>query len=625
MDALRNQTESTENQEDKLNPAPFEDFSEEEVGVAASAEELQVDEDEAIDAASEKPAVSIFDRLERMAMLDVFAKLLKEKPIQELRQEAEALKMVFYRKYKQEVEALRKAFVGAGNEAHDFVAQEDGLEVRLKEIYADYKAQRAAYAEKVEKEREENLRKKLAIIEELKALPERQDDFNSVFNDFKTLQAKWRAIGLVPQVNQNDVWKQYNHNVEKFYDMVKINKELRELDFKKNLDFKQQICEKSEALVLEENVVAAFKKLQQYHEIWREIGPVAPEFREPLWERFKEATARVNKRHLDYFEGLKAEQERNFELKTALCEKAEELLVQANLSVKDWTDHTNALVELQKMWKGIGFAPRKENIKVFQRFRTACSTFFENRRAFFKDVRTEFTNNLHQKMELCAQAEALAQSDEWKKTTDALIELQQRWKEIGAVSRNHSDAVWKRFRATCDTFFERKKQHFSAQDTQQYNNLKTKELLIAEMKAYQTSEGAQDVLSAIRAFQQRWSEIGFVPQKQKDKIQAEYKEAMDVLYANLRNGEHERRMSSFKSRVETSAKDDKRKFSQERDKLLHQAKRLEADIALWENNVGFFAKSKNAEKLIQDVKNNIEKAKRELALVEEKISLLDKA
>jgi len=411
--------------------------------------------------------------------------------------------------------------------------------------------------------------------------------------------------------------------VEKFYDVVKINRELRELDFKKNFELKQLLCEKAEELLLEAEVVSAFRKLQKYHEQWRDIGPVAAEFREPLWERFKNVTTQINKKHQDYFEQLKSEQTNNLTLKQALCEKAEEIANEAAATVKEWSEKTSELLELQKMWKSIGAVPRKESLKVFQEFRKSCNTFFDARRNFFKEQRAEYTHNLQQKLELCAQAELLSESGEWKKTTEELVKLQARWKEIGPIPHKQSDAVWKRFRTACNKFFDRKKEHFSAQDATYDENLKKKEELIAEIKNFAAGENPTENLAALKAFQQRWVELGFVAMRHKERVQNEYRTAIDALFSALRVDESERQVMNFKSRVESAVKGDKRGLSHERDKLIQQVKRLEADIQLWENNIGFFAKSKNAEKMIKDVNSNIEKARREVAVALEKIKVIE--
>ncbi|MDR0415008.1 MAG: DUF349 domain-containing protein [Prevotellaceae bacterium] len=602
------------------------DFSEEETQLAASAEELQLDEHEGIDDADAElstPAAS-YEGLNRPELLDVLAKLLDEKPAQDLKGEVEAIKVAFYKKLTLEQELLRREHTEQGGSADDFVPpSDDGLEARLKELFARYKKMRADLAARMEQERESNLAKKLAIIEELKHLLERQDDFNAVFSDFKQLQSRWRAIGAVPQPKQKEIWDVYNYNVEKFYDVVKINKELRELDFKKNFELKQLLCEKTEELLLRDDVVKAFRELQKYHEQWRDIGPVAAEFREPLWERFKNATSQINKKHTDYFEQLKVEQQNNFQLKQALCEKAEELLVAPPTQMKEWNEKTQLLLDLQKMWKTIGAAPRKESSKIFHRFRVACNAFFDNRRTFFSEQKAELHHNLQQKLELCAQAELLSESNDWKKTTDELVNLQTQWKKIGAVPHKQSEVVWRRFRTACNKFFDRKKEHFATQDARYDENLKKKDALIEEIKSFAATDNPADNLSAIKDFQHRWTEIGYVPMKHKERLQKSYRAAIDALFDALHVSAADRQLIDFKTRMASSVKGDKAQISHEREKLQQHLRHLENDIQLWENNIGFFARSKNAEKLVQEVKNNIEKARRDVAVVMQKIKLLD--
>jgi hypothetical protein len=609
------------------------DFSDEETQLAASSDELQIDEPSGIDdadvdvdaAANAAAHATAYDSLDRSALLDLLEKLLNEKSEQSLKSDVEAIKVAFYKKLALEQERLRREFAAENGSAETFVMPEDGLEVRLKELFAKYRKIRAELSEKLEQEREANLALKLAVIEELKLLLERQGDFNVIFNDFKQLQSRWRAIGAVPQPKQKEVWDVYNYNVEKFYDVVKINKELRELDFKKNFELKQLLCEKAEELLLKEDVVKAFRELQKYHEQWRDIGPVATEFREPLWERFKNVTTQINKKHADYFEQLKVEQQNNLSLKQVLCEKAEELHATPILQLKEWGEKTQLLLDLQKMWKTIGAAPRKESNKIFRRFRAACTTFFDNRRVFFADQKAELQRNLQQKLELCAQAELLADSDEWKKTTDELVKIQAQWKAIGAVPHKQSDAIWKRFRAACNQFFNRKKEHFATQDAQYDENLKKKETLISEIKSFATSTNPSDNLAAIKEFQQRWSEIGYVPMKQKERLQKNYRAAIDALFEALNISVADRKLIDFKERIASSSSSSgkNRQISREREKLNQQLKQLKSDIQLWENNIGFFARSKNAEKLVQDVKNNIEKARLDLAVVIQKLDLLN--
>ena len=462
---------------------------------------------------------------------------------------------------------------------------------------------------------------KLQIIEELKELVNSDETLNHTFTKFRELQQRWKETGLVPQQNVKDLWETYNLHVENFYSFIKINKELRDLDLKKNYEQKLALCEAAEALVLEPSIVEAFHKLQKLHDEWRETGPVANEFKETLWERFKEASSRINKQHQAFFENIKAEQTKNLELKAGLCEQTEELAQQLYTTRKEWNRASDRLLEIQKVWKTIGFAPKKDNTRIYERFRTACDRFFEAKRRFYADVKTEMEHNLQLKNELCEAAEALQMSEEWKKTTDELIALQARWKEIGAVSRRYSDQVWKRFRAACDKFFERKAAHFSDVDGQYEQNLVRKQALLDEMAAADVKEGGFEM---IKEFQRRWSEIGFVPIKRKDEIQKRYKECVDTLFSVLRGSERDRSMSRFREKVSAFKASGDRRIRTERDRLYNRVKQLESDIALLENNIGFFAHSKGAEALIADVREKIERAKREMADTIEKVKLIDR-
>ena len=425
----------------------------------------------------------------------------------------------------------------------------------------------------------------------------------------------------MPQQNVKDLWETYNLHVENFYSFIKINKELRDLDLKKNYEQKIALCEQAEALVLEPSVVEAFHKLQKLHDEWRETGPVANEYKEVLWERFKAASSRINKQHQEHFESLKGEQVKNLELKTELCAATEELAAQPLTTRKEWNRASDRLLEIQKTWKTIGFAPKKDNNRIYERFRTACDRFFEAKRQFYAGVKTEMEHNLQLKTEICEAAESLMNSEEWKKATDELIALQARWKEIGAVSRRHSDAIWKRFRAACDKFFERKASHFASVDGEHEENLRQKLALLDEMAAADVKAGGYDV---IREFQRRWGEIGFVPIKQKDAVQKKYKAAVDALFNTLRGSERDRSMNRFREKVSTLKSAGSNRLRSERERLYNKVRQLEQEIGLLENNIGFFAKSKNAEALVADVKAKIDRAREEMAAAIEKVKLIDR-
>lgn len=554
-------------------------------------------------------------------LVELFAQLLETKPVQSLRGDAEAIKIAFYKLRRADVEAQRKEFIDAGGNEEEFSPSVDGEEVNLKELFARYRKMRDEFVAGLENAKEENLKIKLAIIDELKELVNSDETLNHTFNKFRELQQRWKETGPVPQANVKDTWETYNLHVENFYNFIKINKELRDLDLKKNYEAKISLCEQAETLVMEPSIVSAFRKLQKLHDEWRETGPVANEFKEPLWERFKLASSRINKAHQEHFESLKGEQQKNLEMKTELCVKAEELSEQMITSRKEWNKANDRLLEIQKVWKTIGFAPKKDNTRIYERFRNACDRFFALKRDYYAQLKAEMDHNLQLKNEICEAAESIKDSEDWKKTADELIALQKRWKEIGTVSRRHSDAVWKRFRAACDYFFERKAAHFSSVDNEQERNLQAKRELLEQMKACDIKEGG---FEAIKAFQRKWNEIGYVPIKQKDALQKQYKEVVDAMFATLRGSEHDRSMDRFRSKLSSMKASGEKRLRSERERLYNKVKQLEADIALLENNIGFFAHSKNAESMINDVRVKIAKAKAEMAETIEKVKLIDR-
>ena len=604
------------------------DFTDEEAALAAEQADLSLGEEPAAEEEGEADAEALqaaasdrFVGKSKQELLELFARMLEEQPVQTLRRDVEALKGAFYKLRRAEVEAARRAFVEAGGKEEEFTPAVDGSEARLKDLIREYRTRRDAFLANLEQEKEENLKVKLGIIEELKALVNSDETLNHTFTRFRELQQRWKEIGPVPQQQVKDLWETYNLHVENFYNFIKINKELRDLDLKKNYEQKVALCEQAEALVLEPSIVEAFHKLQKLHDEWRETGPVANEYKEALWERFKEASSRINKQHQEHFEALKAEQVHNLELKEGLCVAAEELVAQPLTTLKEWNRANDRLLEIQKTWKTIGFAPKKDNNRIYERFRAACDRFFESKRQFFAGVKSEMEHNLQLKNEICAQAEALQNSEEWKKTTDELIALQARWKQIGAVSRRHSDAVWKRFRAACDHFFERKAAHFAGVDGEHEENLRRKLALLDEMAAADVKAGGYEV---IKDFQRRWGEIGFVPIKQKDAIQKRYKAAVDALFDALRGSERDRSMNRFREKVSSLKGAGDRRLRSERERLYNKVRQMEQDIALLENNIGFFTKSKNADALVAEVKAKIERAKAEMAATIEKVRLIDR-
>lgn len=602
------------------------DFADEEAALAAQNAGLEIEgatpeEEAAEELAAQKPEEDKFAGKGKEELVALFARMLEEQPVQSIRRDVEALKIAFYRIRRAEVEAARRRFVEEGGAEEDFAPSVDGAEIQLKEQFKEYRRRRDAFIANLEAEKEANLKVKQAIIEELKELVNSDETLNHTFNKFRELQQRWKDTGIVSQQHVKDLWETYNLHVENFYSFIKINKELRDLDLKKNYEQKVALCEQAEALVLEPSVVEAFHKLQKLHDEWRETGPVANEYKETLWERFKAASSRINKQHQEHFETLKGEQVKNLELKTGLCVATEELSSQPLTTRKEWNRASDRLLEIQKTWKTIGFAPKKDNNRIYERFRTACDRFFEAKRQFYAGMKTEMEHNLQLKIEICEAAESLMNSEEWKKATDELIALQARWKQIGAVSRRHSDAVWKRFRAACDKFFERKASHFASVDGEHEENLQKKLALLAEMAGADVKAGGYEV---IREFQRRWGEIGFVPIKQKDAIQKKYKAAVDELFNTLRGSERDRSMGRFREKVSSFKASGDRRLRSERERLYNKVRQLEQEIGLLENNIGFFAKSKNAEALVADVRAKIERAREEMASTIEKVKLIDK-
>lgn len=563
-------------------------------------------------------------------LVDLFNQLLETENHQVIYKNAEVIKATFYKTLKKEKIAGGYAVVEnpvlesdvAGEDLQNELSQNpfQDIENEFKSIYSKYKSLRATFVQEQEKKKEDNYKEKLAIIEELKTLIEKQDDPNKTFPEFRNLQNKWRSVGPVPQANHADIYNTYKLYEEKFYDYVKISKDLRDLDFKKNLDVKLALCQKAEDLINEDNVVEAFKKLQKLHEEWKEYGPVDKENREQIWERFRQATSAVNKKHQAYFEGQKEVQKENLAKKTALCEKVEEIAQREITDSNMWNTLSKEIESIQKEWKTIGFASKKDNQKIYDRFRAACDNFFARKRDFYVEFKSVMQENIDKKIKLCEEAEALQDSTDWKKATDQLINLQKLWKESGPVSRKKSDQIWKRFRAACDHFFENKNKHFGTQDVEFDKNLEAKLALIEEVKNYVSESDSAD-LAAFKDFQKRWESIGFVPFKMKDKVAEAYNSALSEKFGDVKNQLSERRPRRS-NRQERGNRQDRAPRS-ERDRLIQKFVKIEQEIATYENNIGFFAKSKNADALLEGLRKKIDVAKEELKQIEEQIKVID--
>jgi hypothetical protein len=558
-------------------------------------------------------------------LLDLLKVYLSEYPINSLKKQVDGIKSFFYKLHNAEIDSIRNKFIAEGGQEQDFKVEESPVEITMKELLNEYREKRNELKHTIENNKESNLEAKYEIIENIKELSNSQESLNKTFHDFRELQEQWREIGPVPQSQVKDLWEKYHYQVEAFYDYIKINKELRDLDFKKNLEAKITLCEKAEELLVQSSVVDAFKQLQTLHDQWREIGPVPAEQRSEIWNRFKETTSKINHKHQDYFVNLKEEQKNNLQEKTVLCETAEMLASLKPDNAKEWEEKSKELIQLQKIWKTIGFAPKKYNTKIYERFRAACDGFFNNKRNFFSQNHEEQENNLQLKTELCIQAEALAESTDWKKTTDELIQLQKRWKTIGPVSLKSSDKIWKRFRAACDTFFNRKSKYYANINSTYKENLKLKNDIIKEIENFKVSANIEENLAALKEFQRKWSEIGYVPIKDKDIIQEKYRTVINTIFDKLKLDDEDKSLLKYRSKIESveTKPNADRRLSTEREKCYSKLKQLENDIALWENNIGFFASSKNAESLINDVEQKIKQAKEKIEILQEKLNILN--
>ena len=536
-------------------------------------------------------------------LVSLFEELVQNEERMKMSKEAEAIKAAFYKRLLKEKSEAPVAEAEAEEGAENPFA---AIEAGFKDLYNKYRKERAEYNQQLEKEREHNLVLKEAVIADLKALLEKQEDVNATFPEFREIQNRWKAVGAVPAQNYRNINETYQLYVEQFYDMVKINRELRDLDFKKNLEAKEQFCQAAEALAESDNIVEAFRELQKLHEEWKEYGPVAKEHRESVWERFKAATAVINKRYQAHFEGLKEQQSENLAKKTVLCEKVEEIAAREVENSNQWNEFSKEIEDIQKEWKTIGFASKKDNQKIYDRFRAACDQFYARKRDFYNEYKDSINSNLDRKIALCEAAEQLKSSTEWKKATDQFIALQKQWKEIGAVPRKKSEQLWKRFRAACDEFFaERDKQ--AKPENDYYGNLKAKNRLIEEMKAYELKGDDSDI-NALHDFQKRWQEIGFVPFKEKDNVAKAYKDAV----------------SRFPSDRPQRRARGGRQLS-EKEVLIQKYHTLEQDIVTYENNIGFFSMSKTSAPLIKQMEERIAQSKAELAKLAEQIRKISDA
>lgn len=596
------------------------ELSEQKPEVAAAVTEEVVNQVSETQKVSEE-SLTNYAAMDKKQLVEVLQNLAQQ-PVNDVKEDVVRVRVAFAAIRKEELAKEKEAFIAKGNEEAAFAPAADELEEQFKSLYAEIKEKRAAYNAAQDALKAENLAKKREIISKINEIAEDADNVNRQYSTVQQLQQDFKAIGEVPSENDTEVWKSYQVAVERFYDLLKMNKELRDYDFKKNLEQKQALCAEAEALDEEADIVDAFKKLQQLHTSWREIGPVSKEIREELWTRFKNASAVINKKYQSFFEERKANEKKNAEGKEALCVKIEAISTDNLKTYAAWDEATKAIIGLQEEWKKLGFASRKVNTELFARFRKSCDEFFAKKAEFFKRMKDELAANLAKKIELCEKAEALKDSTEWKKTTDALIALQKEWKTVGPVVKKHSDAVWKRFIAACDAFFEEKKKQNVNVHSVEHENLKQKKDIIAQINSILENKETEDAPNKVRELMKKWQEVGHVPYKEKDKVYAEYKAAIDKAFEQLDMKAKKARMANFANSINQMS--DTGKVYHERERLVRAYEMKSQELKTYENNLGFFnAQSKSGNSLVKEMERKIANIKEEIAMLEQKIKLID--
>ncbi len=587
-------------------------------------DDIQADLSE-VDEVEEEPSVNYSEFTEGQ-LVEAAKELMASNPetYASIKGNMDAIKHNFYRKLKAKNDELFQKFIEEGGKKEDFSAPVNPLEEELREILTKYKEKRASELARAEAEKQQCLAQKKQILENIKNLLDSDEDFGVKLPQLKKLQQEWKEVGPVPASEVNSLWKTYQLYVENFYDDLKINNELRDYDFRKNLELKTSLCEQAEKLAEEKDVLVAFRKLQSLHDEWREIGPVSRENREAIWNRFKEASTVVNKRHHDHFDQLRSAEQENLEKKKALCEKLESIDLTAFNTYKEWQEKSDEIIAVQEEWKTIGFAPKKDNVAIYERFRTACDNFFKAKNLFFKSAKEQLVANLNKKIALCEKAEALKDSKDWKQTSDVLVQLQKDWKTIGPVPKKQSDVVWNRFVSACDYFFQQKNMEAKSQKSEQEENLKQKKNLIEQIKNLEIGEDSNKSYADLKALIAQWNEVGHVPFKDKDKLYKAYKAAIDEKFDKLNLDHAARRMDAFKSNLqEMTEKGQQKLFFVERKKLLRQYETIDREIATYENNIGFFSSSSKNSSLIKELENKIQKLKKERELLKEQIKMME--
>ncbi len=581
--------------------------------------DMEEDEDDLVEDIAE------LDALSKLQLVELLEEVVKETDIQAIKDKVAAIRLHFNKLNKEDMDNELEQFLQSGGTAEAYEHKEDPLEQRFSAAFGIFKANRAKQNEDLEKQKQENLAKKQAILEELKAIIASDESLKKTYDDFRALQDRWKEIGPVPTTENANLWNTYHFLVEQFFDKVKIERELRDLDMRKNLDAKIELCERAEELLDEKSMTKAFKALQKLHEEWKEIGPVPQEKKDEIWERFKAASDKINQIRREHYAKLEEGQTANLEAKKELCDRADALLAEEPTSVNGWQKKSDELSEIFGIWKTLGPASKKDNEEIWARFKATMDAFFAKKKEFFASMKDRQNENLERKTQLCVEAEALMDSTDWKNATEQLKRIQEEWKTIGPVPKRHADKIWKRFRAACDTFFTRKNEHFSGRKSEEEANLAAKRALLDEIRAFQLTESRSENMEAIKAFQKRWIEIGFVPFRQKEAINKEYRELIDGLFDAMRRNQNEASTNEYREMM-ASLKDDPSagdRVRREHNTLQARIQRLRDEIAAMENNIGFFSSSKNSELMRAEYEKKINKAKEDLKVLEEKLKMTE--
>ena len=534
----------------------------------------------------------------------------------------DSIKQTFYRLRNAEIEMARKNFEENGGNPEEFISPKDELEEQFKDIMSAIKEKRNAIKAEEEQEKQANLEKKLAIIERMKELTESSEEANKSYNEFKKLQTEWNEIKNVPATQINELWKSYQLYAEKFYDLIKLNNEFREYDFKKNQEIKIHLCESAEKLAEEEDVISAFHQLQKLHQEFRETGPVAKEQREEIWARFKAASTIINKHHQQHFENIKEKEQRNLDEKTVICEIVESMEYDKIQTFQEWHDKTEEILALQAKWKTIGFAPQKMNTKIFERFRAACDEFFKRKSEHFKSLKVNMNENLEKKKQMCEKAESLKDSTDWKATAEILTKLQKEWKEIGPIAKKHSETIWKRFVSACDYFYEQKNKAESSNKVVELENLEKKKAILNKLAEYNEMNADSINAETIKQLTKEWNAIGHVPFKEKDRIYKQYRTLVDSLFNKLNISASQKKLKNFKSNISNKENN----IYREREKLVRAYENMKNEIQTYENNLGFLnSASKKGNSLVQEMNRKVEKLKADLELILKKIEVIDES